>query len=306
MMNYKEWVDIWLNSKIRPAAKERTFKKYSQIVGKYLLPEFGDSELDKISALDLQLFSGRLSNSGLASNTVNGIISVLKASFVCAFQLEQISSDKTAAIKRPKTREKGVTSFDNRELCLIENYVLNSNNTNLFGIVLDLYTGLRIGELLALTWDDVDLKKRTITVSRSCHDSWQDNHYVKIFDSTKTKAAERVIPIAKGLNDRLRKLKRESKNKFVVGGKSEFGAEIRTYQRTFCRLLKRLGIKHKGFHSLRHSFATRAISFGMDVKTLAELLGHSDPAVTLKRYTHSLLEYKTEMMNKIWNKKPEK
>ena len=85
----------------------------------------------------------------------------------------------------------------------------------------------------------------------------------------------------------------------VVAGNTEYGAEVRTYQRTFSKILERLRLRHRGFHALRHTFATRAIEVGMDVKTLAEILGHRDPSITLKRYAHSLYEHKSEMMNKV-------
>ena len=84
-----------------------------------------------------------------------------------------------------------------------------------------------------------------------------------------------------------------------MGGRSEYGAQVRSYQKTFELLLKRLRIPHKGFHSLRHTFATRALECGMDVKTLSEILGHKNPTITLKRYAHSMMEHKAEMMNRL-------
>lgn len=82
-------------------------------------------------------------------------------------------------------------------------------------------------------------------------------------------------------------------------GKTDCGAEVRSYQNTFKLLLKRLKIPHKGFHAIRHTFATRALECGMDVKTLAEILGHKNPTITLKRYAHSMMEHKKEMMNRL-------
>lgn len=82
-------------------------------------------------------------------------------------------------------------------------------------------------------------------------------------------------------------------------GRSRYGAQVRSYQRTFETLLKNLGIPHRGFHSLRHAFATRALEVGMDVRTLSEILGHNNPAITLKRYAHSLMEHKVQMMNRL-------
>lgn len=96
----------------------------------------------------------------------------------------------------------------------------------------------------------------------------------------------------------LRQIKRRAKSEFVIadGDKPVF---VRSYQRTFELLLKKLKIKRKGFHALRHTFATRALECGMDVKTLSEILGHKNATVTLNRYVHSMLEHKTQMMNRL-------
>lgn len=169
----------------------------------------------------------------------------------------------------------------------------------MFGVVLCLYTGLRIGEVLSLTWDDIDLQKGIITVSKSCHDSWENGKYVKIIDTPKTDCSERIIPLPKQLLLRLREYKKSSSGNYVICGERVYGAQVRSYQKSFELLLKRLKLPHKGFHSLRHTFATRALECGMDIKTLSEILGHKNPTITLKRYAHSMLEHKTEMMNRL-------
>lgn len=298
-MNYKLWVSSWLESKIRPTAKERTYLKYKQLAEKYLLPQLGEREIEKITVLELQTICSTLSRETLASNTVNGIVSVLKSSLKDAYRFGLVERDLSYGIVRAKSREKRIESFDRKEQALLERYALRSGNQKLFGIVLALYTGVRIGELLALTWEDVDFQKGMLSITKSCRDSWEGNRYKKIFDTPKTSNSERVIPVAKELLKRLKIMKKESKGKFIITGKSEYGAEVRSFQRTFSSVLKKLNLPHRGFHSLRHTFATRAIEAGMDVKTLSEILGHSDPTITLRRYAHSMLEYKKEMMNKI-------
>ena len=165
--------------------------------------------------------------------------------------------------------------------------------------MLCLYTGLRIGELLSLTWDDIDLQKGIITVSKSCHDSWENGEYVKVIDTPKTDFSERIIPLPKQLLSRLREYKKSSSENYVICGERVHGVQVRSYQKSFELLLKRLKLPHKGFHSLRHTFATRALECGMDIKTLSEILGHKNPTITLKRYAHSMLEHKTEMMNRL-------
>lgn len=298
-MQYREWLEEWLELYVRASAKERTYKKYRMEVQKYLLPALGDSEVNGITAAELQKFSLSLSARNLSASTVNCTLAVLKASLKKAVALGVAEKQYSDAIVRPKSREKKITCFSKEEQKKLEKYILGSSSLNLAGILICLYSGLRIGELLALRWEDVDLRKGMITVTKSCHDSWVDGRYVKVFDTTKTQSSERVIPIPKTIVAYIREIKRKSTGKYVVYGKSEHGAQVRSYQRTFNNLLKKLRIPHKGFHALRHTFATRALEVGMDVKTLSEILGHKNPMVTLQRYTHSLIEHKTEMMNRV-------
>lgn len=109
----------------------------------------------------------------------------------------------------------------------------------------------------------------------------------------------RKIPMPKQLLSKLKELKKKAKCEYVIQGKTKYGAQVRSYQRSFENLLNLINIPHKGIHSLRHTFATRALEVGMDVKTLSEILGHKSPTITLKRYAHSMTEHKAEMMNRV-------
>ena len=298
-MVYKEWLKEWLELYVKPSTKERTYQKYRRTAEKYILPALGDYEADELSAVELQKFSASLTERGMAASTVNGVLFVLKSSLKKAVSLGIAHRQFTDAIVRPKAREKKVVCFNKDEQKKIERYVLEHNTPYLFGIALSLYTGLRIGELLALTWDDIDFQKGTVTISKSCFDSWENGHYKKVFDTTKTQSSERVIPLPKPIVGELKQLKKQTGARFVVAAKSEYGAQIRAYQRSFELVLRKLHIERKCFHALRHTFATRALEVGMDIKTLSEILGHRSPTITLNRYAHSLLEHKTEMMNRV-------
>ena len=298
-MKYKNWLIEWLALYVKPITKIRTYKKYQRQIELHILPALGEFELHDLTATVLQRFTVDLSEKSLSANTINGIISVLKSSLRRAVLLGVTDKEFTMAIVRPKQREKQVDCFSKEEQRKIEQYIFEKKKNKLFGVVLCLYTGLRIGELLSLTWDDVDLQKGIIIISKSCHDSWENGEYVKVVDTPKTVYSERIIPLPKQIVARIKEYKKLSNGKYVVCGKHIHGAQIRSYQKTFELLLKRLNLSHKGFHSLRHTFATRALECGMDIKTLSEILGHKNPMVTLNRYTHSMLEHKTEMMNRV-------
>ena len=299
MMLFKTWLKEWLELYVKPLTKERTYSKYLRQTEMYLLPALGEYDIDELSALRLQKFATSLSDRGLAASTVNGVMFVMRSSLKKAVALGIAHSQYTDAIISPKARVKQVVCFNKAEQKKIESYVLTHKTPYLFGILLSMYTGLRIGELLALTWEDIDLKNGVARVSKSCYDSWEGGHYLKVMDTTKTQCSERVIPLPKQIVVQLKQLKKQTHSRYVVAAKSEYGAQIRVYQRTFERILKKLNIARKGFHALRHTFATRALEVGMDVKTLSEIMGHRDPTITLKRYAHSFMEHKAQMMNKL-------
>ena len=228
---------------------------------------------------------------GLSSNSVNGIITVIQNSLKSAFAIGIVPEYNADKIKRPKVKEKQVVCFTKQEQRQIEQAILDGYKSKLYGVILCLYTGLRIGELLALEWSDVDLQNGILSVNKTRHDGNGNN-----VNSPKTETSRRMIPIPKQLLPFMKEWKKNSLSRFVVSN-GEKCISVRGYQRMFERLLNRIGIPHKGFHALRHTFATRALECGMDVKTLSEILGHKNATVTLNRYAHSLVEHKQEMMN---------
>ncbi len=298
-MRYGEWLESWLELYVKASTKEQTYRKYRRQAEKYLLPELGGLEVGELTAMKLQRFSLSLSERGLSPSSVGFLVTILKSSLKKGALLGAIERQYSDAVVRPRPRTGRTDCLSKAEQKRVEEYIRWKQRPALSGILICLYSGLRIGELLALTWADIDFERKTMTITKSCRDSWVENRYVKIIDTPKTPSSERVIPLPRQLVGYLRILKRKTGSSFVVPGKSEYGAEIRSYQRTFSIVLKNLQIRHMGFHALRHTFATRALEVGMDVKTLSEILGHKSPEVTLRRYAHSLPEHKAEMMNRI-------
>ena len=305
-MKYQEWLISWLENYIQPSSKQRTFARYSEIVNQHIIPKFGETEITELTPFALQCFvtellnSGNLKNNkGLSPNSVNAIITVIQNSLRTAYGLGYVDTYIADKIKRPKTEEKKVECFSSAEQKKIEQYIMSKEKSKLYGVLLCLYSGLRIGELLALTWNDIDFTKGELSVSKTCHDGKDKNGvFTRITDIPKTQSSIRTIPLPKQFMPILRDIKRKSHSIYVVSN-GEKPISIRSYQRSFAILQKNLGLTHRGFHSLRHTFATRALECGMDVKTLSEILGHKSPTVTLNRYAHSLMEHKKEMMNKL-------
>lgn len=191
-----------------------------------------------------------------------------------------------------------VECFNSKEQRSIEKYILESKKKRLFGIIICFYTGLRIGELLALEWSDVDLENGRLNVNKSCHYGRDVNGvYKRIVEAPKTESSDRIVPIPQELTKYFKMMDTgDCLNVVSHNGKP---VPTRTYQAAFTSILKKLGIENRCFHSIRHTFATRALESGMDVRTLSELMGHKNPSVTLSRYAHSLIEHKTLMMEKL-------
>lgn len=217
-MQYKKWLREWLESYIKPSSKQKTYIRYSEIVSQHIVGSLGDYEMGELTPLILQRYTTELLQSGnlktgkgLSANSVNGIITVIQNSLKVAYAIGQILEYTAGKIKRPKAREKQVTCFTPTEQKQIEKAVLNGKKSKMFGVVLCLYTGLRIGELLALEWTDIDFQKETITISKSCYDG-KDNEgkFTHIIDTPKTETSEREIPFPKQLIPYLRNLKKNN------------------------------------------------------------------------------------------------
>lgn len=305
-MKYKDWLYEWLYNTVKTTVKPRTFERYRSIITGHLMPWLGDYELNSITPLILQRFVyGLLSggnivtSKGLAANTVNVIITIMQNSLRGAYAFGLTKDYVADKIKRPKVAEKAISCFTIAEQRRIEILITKEGKDKLYGILICLYTGLRLGELLALEWEDIDFSFGTLSVNKSCYYGvGVTGKYERITDLPKTVSSRRTIPIPNQIIKVLKTLKQRSKSKYVVSN-GDKPINMRSYQKTFALMLIHIGVPHRGFHALRHTFATRAIECGMDVKTLSEILGHKNASITLNRYVHSLMEHKKEMMNRI-------
>lgn len=303
-MKFGAWLDIWMDNYVVPSAKIKTAICYESIVKNHIKPRLGDYELSDVTALTIQKVATDLlkngnkrTRSGLSTNTVNLVITIIQNALTTAENVGEVNL-REGKIKRPKIKEKSIACFSLYEQKKIEQAVINHKNPKMFGILLSLYTGLRIGELLALEWSDVNLKTSEIYVSKSCSDVKINGKFTRVTNSPKTCSSERVIPIPKQLIPLMILIKKTNRSKYVVGYGDRL-ISVRSYQRSFEIMQKKLHIEPRGFHSLRHTFATRALESGMDVKALAEILGHKNPTITLNRYAHSFMLHKKTMMNKL-------
>ena len=304
-MKYHQWTKEWLELYVRPSVKEKTYLNYSVTIKNHIVPELGDYELEELTLSVLQSYILKLGKSGnlrtgggLSASTVGTIVSIIQRSLRFAVEIGIVDNQNSDHIKRPKINSKKVDSFSISEQRRIEDYILRYPASKATGVLICLYTGMRIGELMALRWGDVDFENAVISVNGTCRDGFINGRLIKIIDTPKTESSKREIPIPVQLLPYLIELKRKAVGEYVISNHGNI-ISVRGYQKSFSALLKRLDIDHKSFHSLRHTFATRALECGMDVKTLADILGHKNPNITLNRYAHSMIEHKIAMMNRV-------
>ena len=305
-MKLEDLLNLWLEKYAKLSIKPRSYNKYEAFITLHINPILGNIPITEITSNMLQDFilqkleNGNLkTNKPLSVNTVFGIVSALKQAFKLALTLDLIPKDPTVAIKLPQQQEKEIQALTRDEQKRIEEYCLKQTKNNYIGIIICLYTGIRLGELLALTWDDIDFEKKFLFIKKTAYKLKINGKNQMVIDKPKTKKSNRIIPLPDKLINLLQLTKNKSTSDYILSTKTNNMVDMRSYQRTFESILNKCGIKHYNFHCLRHTFATRALELGMDIKTLSEILGHTNVAITLNRYAHSLLEYKIQEMNKI-------
>ena len=214
--------------------------------------------------------------------------------------MELLSANPCDRIRRVPGPPSRVEAFTREEQRRLEEAIAAWEDRRLFGIRLCLYTGLRIGELLGLEWQDVDMEKGILHIQKTVYREKNAAGEWQLFvDRPKTAASERMVPLPGYLAEDLRIYRRGARSEFVIENKKAERMSIRSYQYLFERLTEKAGVRKLNFHALRHTFATRALECGMDIKTLSELMGHKNATITLNRYAHSMMDTKIAAMNKL-------
>lgn len=291
--------------------KESTFACYTNIIEKHIRPKLGIMKICKIDSvvieqfIDEKLNGGRIDNSGnLSRKTVKDILTVLSLVLKYANKIGLMNISRIH-YSLPKIKQTEIEVFSTDEETVITNFAVSSNDYQKFGVCLALYTGLRIGELCALQWENIDLDNSLIfvksTLMRITNTDKKSKQKTKIIiDSPKTISGKRAIPIPSFLLPKLYELYGNNKNSrdFFLTGTSKY-IEPSNYYVKYRKWLQKMNLTEHSFHALRHTFATRCIESGFDVKTLSEVLGHADVNITLNRYVHSSLDLKRVNMEKL-------
>ena len=297
----REIAAAWKEYK-RPYVKQSTMAAYALILENHILPYFGDG--DSLHEQEVQAFVLQKLENGLSVKTVKDILIVLKMVMKFGVKNEWMTYYEWD-IKYPTTsanKELEVLSVANHRKIL--NYIQSHFTFTGLGIYISLSTGLRIGEICALKWSDINVADGTITVSRTIERIYiiegATKHTELVINTPKTKNSCRKIPMSKELLAIIKPLKKVVNDDFYVITNDERPTEPRTYRNHYNGLMTKLDIPKLKYHGLRHSFATRCIEAGCDYKTVSVLLGHSNISTTLNLYVHPNMEQKKRCITKMF------
>ena len=297
----REIAAAWKEYK-RPYVKQSTMAAYVLILENHVLPYFGDG--DSLHEQAVQTFVLQKLENGLSVKTVKDILIVLKMVMKFGVKNEWMNYYEWD-IKYPTTstnKDLEVLSVANHIKIL--NYIQSHFTFTGLGIYISLSTGLRIGEICALKWSDINVTDGTITVSRTIERIYiiegENKHTELVINTPKTKNSCREIPMSKELLSMIKPLKKVVNDDFYVLTNDERPTEPRTYRNYYNGLMAKLDIPKLKYHGLRHSFATRCIEAGCDYKTVSVLLGHSNISTTLNLYVHPNMEQKKRCITKMF------
>ncbi len=289
-----EWLFVTENR-----IKESTAANYRMKLNKHILPYFGDISCNILSSKDIYAFIEHKRKSGLSMRYIADIIVLLKSIYRYACR-ECAIRNVLDSIIIPKRKCKEARILNKDEQHKLTSYLKANRSLVTLGITISLYTGLRIGELCALQWKDIDIKNKTITVRKTIQRIQAINGKRKtklVITEPKSANSNRTIPVPECLIPIILQFIGES-NSYVLSGNRK-PVEPRTMQNRFKRILDNVKLTSINYHSLRHTFATGALEIGFDIKTLSEILGHSSVEVTLNRYIHSSMDRKRACMNML-------
>lgn len=301
--------DRWLLKK-RNTVKESTYAQYERIIEKRLRMTWGKIKVSEFSEtqfnmyLDQLLESGRLDGKGGLSDKAANDIAVVFKNVILFAQRQGVnlsgSFGKNCRVKCRKKQLKVISKEDQRELV---HFLTNDINLEKLAILICLFCGLRIGEICALQWQDINTSKRILSVRRTLQriksNSTNGGPKTKIvITPPKSECSIRDIPIPGFLVSYIEKFSTNPEAFVLTGDKFRY-VEPRTMQYRFQRMLMECQITHVNFHSLRHTFATRCIELDFEIKSLSEILGHSTVSITLNRYVHPSFDVKMQNMEKL-------
>ncbi len=293
----KEYLGYYINefiniSKIRN--KESTYSNYLYTINSRMIVLY-NTKIKNIDIKFINEYTNYLFDKGLCSKSIKDTLILLNEILKLA--------DIHINIPMPKVIKKEISVFNEDEQIELEKYLLNSPNSVNLGIYLSLYTGIRIGELCALKWENIDLINNKITIKKTMlriKDTNPNNRNKTkvIVDSPKSTSSIRDIPLPPFISSMLSKITNILPEYYLLTNSISY-IEPRLLYKKYKQILSELNLSKYNFHTMRHTFATRCINQNFPIKIVSEILGHSSVKITLDRYVHPNYNEKVKMMNNL-------
>lgn len=300
-LHFSGFCDEWLQLK-RSTVKSSTYIKYQTAIENHIKPHFGKMKPEALSSVLVEQFSyDLLHTKHLSSKTVKDILTVLRG--IISYTKSQTQFLSTVEIVYPKEEKKEMRVLSREEQHTFMEYLIKDMDYCKFGTLLTLLTGMRIGEVCSLRWKDISLEDETIkitsTMQRIKDTDTKSGQKTKIYISKpKTLSSGRLIPLSPFAIKLCRQFYGDA-DAYILTNKTDRYMEPRALQYRMKQYVNECQLDGVHFHTLRHSFATRCVEVGFELKSLSEILGHANSRITLERYVHSSMELKRENMKKL-------
>ena len=280
------------------ALKASTIGRYEYMIQHYIVPELGTLLLRDLTAEKLSAFFSRLQDRGLSCKSTRDVGVLLKTIFKVAKKSCHCDCPGREA-ELPAYRSKKIEVFCDHEIALLAQKILEAPDITGLCILLVLNTGLRLGEICALRKSDIDFRSGFLRIERSVARVRDASGTHLVVQSPKSSSSVRLVAIPNDMLELLKTATRSIREDNYLLANTDMPMEPRTLQYRYRKLLERCGIRYRNFHALRHTYATRCMENGVDIKSLSELLGHADVRTTLQTYIHSSLAHKRQAVQSI-------
>lgn len=285
-------------SERRSTLKTSTIGRYEYMIRHYIVPELGTLLLRDLTAEKLSAFFSRLQDRGLSCKSTRDVGVLLKTIFKVAKKSCHCDCPGREA-ELPAYRSKKIEVFCNQEISSLARKILTSPDMTGLCVLLVLNTGLRLGEICALRKSDIDFHSGFLRIERSAARVRDGSGTRLVVQAPKSNSSVRLVA---GPNDMLELMKTATmsirEDSYLLTN-TDMPMDPRTLQYRYRKLLEHCGIRYRNFHALRHTYATRCMESGVDIKSLSELLGHADIRTTLQTYVHSSLAHKKQVVQSI-------
>ena len=305
-MKVKDFIPAYKEFKLK-TCKISSVSAYMLTVKNIILPILGEYELEAVSSKDAELLKQVCENKGLSKKTIQDVIICLKNILKVASILEIAETKAISVLWGTGNNEtkKQVEAYNKDQVRKLVASLEDTPSFKNLGLLITIYSGMRIGEVCALQWKDIDLEEKVIRVNKSIQRIYTEEDTTGkmktelLISTPKTKSSQREIPIVPKLFKMMKDFAKICRPDYFVCSGTTTPIEPRTYRSYYKKKIEEIGLPHLKFHGLRHTFATQLIASKADVKTVSAILGHSDITTTLNTYVHPSRDDKRNALSKL-------